>query len=275
MGWKWRSYSFLPASHDRVEKPRSRLHGVTEVRGPYYTVMGPYYLQDILEGQGNFVDGLKFAGGSLNLMPKERVKHITAMAHKHGIYVSTGGWADHMLKKGPQFFNQYVKECKDLGFDIVELSNEFLNLREEDLMRLIRLVKNAGLKAKPEMLFEAGRGTSNEHADREAYEDVELLIKRAERFLEAGADMIMIESDGLTQNVPSWRTDVLAEIVGRLGLERIMFEADEPNILEWFIRNYGSKVNLYVNHSDVVHLEKLRTGVMGHGNLILRNSFSV
>lgn len=54
--------------------------------------------------------------------------------------------------------------------------------------------------------------------------------------------MILIESDGLTRNVPSWRTDVLSEIVGRLGLERTMFEADEPNVFEWFIRNYGSKV---------------------------------
>ncbi|CAM6081930.1 unnamed protein product [Calypogeia fissa] len=268
-----RSYTFPSTQVRQTKAPKSRLQGVTEIRGPYYSVMGPTYLEDILEAQGQFIDGLKFAGGSLSLMPRERIKLITALAHRHGIYVNTGGWADQMLAKGPRFFDRYVTECKDLGFDVVELSNEFLKFREDDLMRLIRTVRNAGLKAKPEILFEVGRGTTNEHSDREEYDDLELLMKRAERCLEAGAYMILIESDGLTRNVPAWRTDVLAEIVGRLGLERTMFEAHEPNVFEWFIKNYGSKVNLYVNHSDSGHLERLRSGAP-QGDWI-QSSFSI
>ncbi|KAG6548067.1 hypothetical protein Mapa_010501 [Marchantia paleacea] len=272
MGFQFRSYSFPPASFDRPEKPR--LHGVTEIRGPYFTVMGPRYLEDILETKGHFVDGLKFSGGSFSLMPKERVKRITALAHKHGIYVNTGGWAENMLKKGLPFFNEYVQECKDLGFDIVELGTDFLDLQEADLLRLIRLVKNAGLRAKPELVFEAGRiscgqpGQGKTAKVQEESQEFDVLIKRAERCLEAGADMIMVEAQGLTENVPSWRTDVLAEIIGRLGLERTMFEAHEPKVFEWFLNNYGPRVNLFVNHCDVVELENLRSGTGGHSRWI-------
>jgi hypothetical protein len=48
-------------SNPRPAKPRST--GVTEIRGPYYSVMGKRYLADVLETMGTHVDGLKFAGG--------------------------------------------------------------------------------------------------------------------------------------------------------------------------------------------------------------------
>jgi phosphosulfolactate synthase (CoM biosynthesis protein A) len=56
---------------ERQSKPRA--HGVTEIRGPYYTPMGKHYLQDILETMGAYVDTLKFAGGSFALMPYHTV----------------------------------------------------------------------------------------------------------------------------------------------------------------------------------------------------------
>ena len=64
-----RAFAFLRLN-ERPPKPRTR--GITEIRGPYYTPMGPRYLQDILETIGGCVDALKFAG-SFALMPKERV----------------------------------------------------------------------------------------------------------------------------------------------------------------------------------------------------------
>jgi phosphosulfolactate synthase (CoM biosynthesis protein A) len=57
-----RAFSFLRVN-DRTPKPR--LRGVTEIRGPYYTPMGKRYLGDILETMSEYVDALKFAGGSL------------------------------------------------------------------------------------------------------------------------------------------------------------------------------------------------------------------
>lgn len=237
----------------RLDKPRR--FGMTEIRSPYYSVMGPRCIQDILETNGHFIDGLKFKGGSTSLMPKSFLKEIADMAHQHGIYVSTGGWAEHVLQRGPSAFKQYVQDCKDIGFDILELNTDFLSFQEEDLLRLIRLVKSEGLKAKPQLDVQIGDASSLQSLQKE----MDGLIRRAERCLEAGADMIMFDADGITKDVDVWRTDLVAKMIERLGLQRIMFEADEPESVQWFVNNYGSGVNLFVDHSHAVRLECLRT----------------
>jgi phosphosulfolactate synthase (CoM biosynthesis protein A) len=75
--------------------------------------------------------------------------------------------------------------------------------------------------------------------------------------------MIMIESEGITEQVREWRTDVVARVVSELGLENVMFEAAEPDVFSWYVKNYGIDVNLFVDHSQIVQLECLRAGIWG------------
>ena len=89
------------------------------------------------------------------------------------------------------------------------------------------------------------------------------MIKRAKACLEAGAHMIMIESEGITENVETWRTDVVAQIIDALGTEKVMFEAADPPVFEWYVKNYGAEVKLFVDHSQIVQLECLRSGIWG------------
>jgi hypothetical protein len=67
----------------------------------------------------------------------------------------------------------------------------------------------------------------------------------------------MIESEGITESVTSWRTDAVARIINAVGLENIMFEAAGPPVFEWYVKNY---VNLFVDHSQIVQLECLHVG---------------
>ncbi len=73
----------------------------------------------------------------------------------------------------------------------------------------------------------------------------------------------MIESEGITESVTSWRTDVVAEIIDTVGTEKTMFEAADPPVFEWYVKNYGADVNLFVDHSQMVQLECLRSGIWG------------
>jgi len=75
--------------------------------------------------------------------------------------------------------------------------------------------------------------------------------------------MIMIESEGITDNVKVWRTDVISKFINGLGLEKVMFEAAEPDVFAWYVKNYGPEVNLFVDHSQIVQLEILRRGIWG------------
>jgi phosphosulfolactate synthase (CoM biosynthesis protein A) len=261
-----RAFSFLRIN-PRQAKPRKI--GVTEIRGPYYSPMGKRYLEDILETMGAYVDVLKFAGGSFSLMPRKAVKELLDLSHRYDVQVSTGGFIEHVLTLGPQAVDQYIQECKELGFDIIEISSGFISIPTDDWLRLIEKVQKAGLKAKPEVgiQFGAGGATATAELAAEGTRDPEWAIQQARRFVDAGAYMIMIESEGITENVTTWRTDVVAKIINAIGLEKPMFEAADPEVFAWYIKNYGAEVNLFVDHSQIVQLETLRAGIWGTKSL--------
>ena len=257
-----RAFAFLRLN-ERPPKPRTR--GVTEIRGPYYTPVGRRYLEDLLETMGAYVDTLKYAGGSFALMPREAVRALNDVCHEHAVEVSTGGFLEYVLTQRGDAVARYLEECRELGFDIVEISSGFVTLPVDDLVRLTKAVRKAGLKPKPEVgiQFGAGGTSSVEVLEAEGTREVGYAIELAKRHFEAGAHMIMIESEGITEQVREWRTDVVASIVSELGLEQVMFEAAESDVFSWYIKNYGIDVNLFVDHSQIVQLEGLRAGIWG------------
>jgi len=260
------AFSFLRVN-ERQRKPRTE--GITEIRGPYYTPMGRHYLGDILDTMGSYVDSLKFAGGSFALMPRRAVLEITKLCHEREVLVSTGGFLEQVLTQGTDAVKSYIGECKELGFDIIEISTGFITLPAADWLRLVEQVQKAGLKAKPEIgiQFGAGGATRSEELETEGTRDPEWPIRLAQRFLDAGAYMVMIESEGITENVKQWRTDVPARVINALGLDKVMFEAADPDVFAWYIKNWGPEVNLFVDHSQIVQLECLRRGIWGTASL--------
>jgi phosphosulfolactate synthase (CoM biosynthesis protein A) len=257
-----RAFPFLRLN-DRESKPRKR--GVTEIRGPYYTPMGKRYLEDILETMGEYVDILKFAGGSFSLMPRKAVKELIDLCHKYDVKVDTGGFIEHVLTQGNEAVDRYIDECRRIGFDIVEISSGFLSVPADDLVRLTEKVRKAGMKAKAEVgiQFGAGGASSVEELEAEGQGDVDWAVMRARKHLDAGAYMIMIESEGITEQVKTWRTDVMARFIRELGTEKTMFEAADPEVFGWYIKNYGPEMNLFIDHSQIVLLESLRAGIWG------------
>jgi phosphosulfolactate synthase (CoM biosynthesis protein A) len=71
------------------------------------------------------------------------------------------------------------------------------------------------------------------------------------------------EQKGASMPGHTRRTDVVAQIIDALGIEKTMFEAADPPVFEWYIKNYGADVNLFVDHSQIVQLECLRSGIWG------------
>jgi phosphosulfolactate synthase (CoM biosynthesis protein A) len=261
-----RPFPFL-RTNARPAKPRTR--GVTEIRGPYYAPVGPTYLRDLLQTWGGCIDSFKFGGGSFAVMPLRAVRELIDLCHSFDVAVSTGGFVEYVLTQGPDAVDRYVDACKAIGFDVIEISSGFITLPVEGQLRLIERVHRAGLRAKPEVGIQFGAGGASTAAELEAEgtRDVGWVIRQARRFLAAGAHMIMIESEGITESVNAWRTDVPAQFASALGLERIMFEAAEPEVFAWYVKNFGPDINLFVDHSQIVQLECLRSGIWGTKSL--------
>jgi phosphosulfolactate synthase (CoM biosynthesis protein A) len=257
-----RAFDFLRVNR-RPPKPRTR--GVTEVRGPYYTPFGRHALVDLLETVGEHVDALKFGGGSFALYPRAALRDLIDRCHAHQVRVSTGGFVEYVLTQGADAVRRYFAECKELGFDTVEVSAGFVTIPDDDFVRLAGDVQKAGLAAKAEVGIQFGAGGASAASDLTAAgtRDAGRAIGLAKRCLAAGAAEVMIESEGITENVTAWRTDVVARVADELGLGKVMFEAADPAVFAWYVKTYGPDVNLFVDHSQAVQLACLRAGIWG------------
>src|SRR5436305_11419431 len=201
-----RAFAFLRVNQ-RPGKPRTR--GVTEIRGPYYTPLGKRCLEDILETMGTYVDTLKFGGGSFALMPKRALRELIDVCHAHDVAVSTGGFIEYVLTQGPTAVQRYLGECRELGFDVVDVSSGFITVPPDDLLRLVEEVLKAGLRSKPEVgiQFGAGGASAAEELEAEGTRDAEWAIGLARRYLYAAADHVTTESEGISASVRPWPTD--------------------------------------------------------------------
>ena len=257
------SFNFVPRAY-RPAKPRS--FGVTEIRAPYYATFGTRHLEDVFEAAGQWVDGIKWAGGSFALMPTEVVRKFSEITHANDAYVSSGGWIETVLGYGDEAVDHYLQQAKEVGFDVIEISTGFIMLNTSGLQRLVEKVVKAGLKAKPELGLQIGSGGDSSEAElaAEAKKDIGDLVDRGKKALDAGASIIMIESEGITENVAEWDTGAAASIINGLGLENVMFEAADGPVFEWYVKNYGNEVNLFVDHSQVLQLEGLRQNIWGN-----------
>jgi phosphosulfolactate synthase (CoM biosynthesis protein A) len=155
-----------------------------------------------------------------------------------------------------------------VSFDVIELSSGFLSLPPDDWVRLVERVHVHGMKAKPELGIQFGAGGDTAASELEAAgtSDPDKVINLGKRFLDAGVEIMMIESEGITENVKTWRTDVIQAILKGLPMESVMFEAADPAVFNWYIREFGIDVNLFVDHSQIVQLTCLRCGIWGRAD---------
>ncbi|KAI5122166.1 hypothetical protein M0805_007064 [Coniferiporia weirii] len=267
-------FAFVPSNTLVPKSGRGeRSKGLTEIRGSYYNPVTYTYLDELLSDWGEFVDGVKFAGGAFTLMPPSRLKRVIDMVHSHGVYVSTGGFVERVLAASggdTRIVGKYLETCKEMGFDVLELSSGFLTLPTDDWADLVRLTKSIGLKPKPEIGILFGAGGDTAGLESKGTRDPRWVIERAEKFLAAGADRIMIESEGITENVKEWRTDVVSALSAALPIDKLMFEAAEPAVFAYYIQTLGADVNVFVDHSQIVQLACLRKGIWGTSDLFGR-----
>ena len=253
---------------DLPDKPRTT--GIIEFRGPYYTPVTLGYLTALLDDWGDYVDGFKFAGGSMRLLSRDKTRKMIDVCHKHNVYVSTGGFVERVIAQGPEAVDKYLDECKSLEFDMVEVSSGLAPIKLADKVAIVKQVQRLGMKAKPEvsMMIGAGAGThiSGYKTKMRTFMDV---VKETQAHLDAGARTLMLESEGITEDLPParWRKDVVKKLVEKFGYHTWMFEASDPPVFKWYLKSFGRDVNLFIDHSQIVEFNAWRLGLWGDSEI--------
>ncbi|MBI2918698.1 MAG: phosphosulfolactate synthase [Chloroflexi bacterium] len=251
-----KAFSFVPIA-ERQHKPRKV--GITEVRD---WGMGRHALEDLLQSAGEYIDILKMPAGVYRLQDRDYVREKISLCQEYGVQCSTGGFLERVVLAGPDIVYAFLDEARDLGFTVVEVSTGTLVLPQSHKIELVKLVQEYGLKPKPEVAMVYGI-MPGQVPGKDYTINPDHMFHEIEQHLEAGAWKVLIESEGITENVAEWRTDVIYQIAARFPMERLQFEAADPMVFTWYVKNFGSEVNLFIDQSQIMELETTRTGVWG------------
>jgi len=215
---------------------------------------------------GDYIDGFKFAGGSQRLLSVEILKKIINICHNHNVYVSTGGFVERVIVQGTEAVDRYLEECKLLGFDVVEVSSGLAPIPLNDKVEIVKQVKKMGMKPKPEisMMFGAGAGT-HIAGYQTKLKTLDELLDEIDMHQSVGAEIMMLESEGITEDLPAeqWRVDIINELNKKFGFNSFMFGASDPSVFKWYLKQFGSEVNLFIDHSQIVEFTAWKTQLWG------------
>ncbi|HEY4146067.1 phosphosulfolactate synthase [Pinirhizobacter sp.] len=234
----------------RPARPRSEGLTVVADRG-----LGPRALDDLLDTAGEYIDVAKFAMGVSRLLPEALVRGKIQAYDKRGIPAFFAGEVSELaLMQGVA--KEYFAAIHDLGGWGVEVSNAQVAMGIGQKSALIALARDAGL----EVVAECGRKGGVDWTG-----SAKLVAAEVKACLDAGAWRVLIQAEGLNEGVEKRNEGLVLDLVGQFGLGQLIFQAKEEGLIPWFLKTFGSAVNLDVDSDQVLDLESQRRGLRKRG----------
>lgn len=231
--------------------PKPRDQGITHVLDRGLSAAG---IDGMVEVAGEAIDIVKLGWGTAvatgNLDSKlERYRH-------HGLPVVLGGTLTEVAISQNKL-DRLVAWVRDLGLRHIEISDGTIALEHR---RKVELIER--LSEEFTVLSEVG-SKDDTGAITPPYRWVEMM--RAE--LAAGAWKVIAEgreagTAGIFRPTGEVREGLIGEVVHEIDPARIMFDAPRKHQQVWFLRRFGSEVNLSnIAADDVLGVETLRLGL--------------
>ena len=234
----------------RSVKPRDE--GITLVLDKGFSVR---QAEDFCEVSAGYTDILKLGWGTSYVTPNLEAK--LAVYANAGIPVYFGGTLFEAYVLRDQL-KAYLKLINKYKIQYVEVSNGTIWLSDERKQSIIR-----ELSKDYTVLSEVGSKNPNEIIP--PYKWVRIIQQE----LEAGSFKVICEAResgtvGLFRPNGEVRSGLIEEMTDQIPVEKLIFEAPVKEQQVWFIRKYGSNVNLgNIQPSEVIPLETLRLGLRG------------
>ncbi|MEX0647553.1 MAG: phosphosulfolactate synthase [Balneolaceae bacterium] len=232
----------------RTSKPRDQ--GITLALDKGYSVR---QAEEFCEAASGYTDIVKFGWGTSYVT--QRLQEKIEVYKKNDIPVYFGGTLFEAYILRDQL-DDYVTLMKKFGIEHVEVSNGTIWLSEQRKLEIIhQLCKEFTV------LSEVGSKNPNEILPPYKW------VKMIENELEAGAWKVICEAResgtvGVFRPNGEVRSGLIDEIADQIPVDQLLFEAPQKEQQVWFIKKFGSNVNLgNIRPSDVISVETLRLGL--------------
>ena len=257
------AFSFVPIDGRRsTTKPRKT--GLTMVKDYQLGLRG---LEDLLEIAADCMDIFKFVTGTSRLFDRAHLMKKIALLKSYQVRPFLGGqFQEYVLHTmGLDAFPRHLREARDLGFEIVEISDNVVSLPDGVRKELMDRIRDLGMTP----VGEIGDKHTNSSA-RDIVRDVQLA-------LDEGSEFAMVEGQELmVDGQPN--EELITMLSNEVDVGRCMFEISTPYIgstlheiyvgKKFLIKTFGSDVNLGNVSSDaVIETEVTRLGLGAAGPL--------
>ncbi len=242
----------IPDLPRRTEK--SREEGITMVMDKG---LGVWAARDLASSAGQYIDLLKLGFGTSILTPEEVLREKLEVYRSAGMEPYPGGtlWEAFYVRNALDRYEQFIERW---GFTTIEISDGTLHLSIDEKCKQIEQFAK-----KYRVVTEVG------------YKDVETIggaqewIYRIKRELEAGAWKVILEgresgSIGIYDSAGKVKRELVDAIAAEVPLEKIVWETPKKPQQVWFIKHFGTNVNLgNINPAEAIAVEALRLGLRG------------
>lgn len=235
---------------DRTAKPRE--NGLTHVLDKG---LGPSQIEDLVAVAAPYIDIVKLGWGTSyithNLLQKIH------LFQSHDIAVCFGGTLFEVAMRQNRI-DEYVRAVKELGIEHIEISDGTIAMEEEQKLDMIRR-----LSRDFRVLSEVGS------KDAKVVIAPYKWVDSIKRELDAGAWKVITEGResgtvGVFNPDGEVKSGLVDEIVHEIPFDHLLFEAPNKDQQAWFVKKFGSNVNLgNIPPEDVISVETLRLGLRG------------
>lgn len=235
---------------ERATKPRES--GLTMVMDKGLSLK---QAEDFLLNNSAYTDIIKLGFGTSIVTPNLQEK--ISLYQEAGMAVYFGGTLFEAFVIRNQF-EDYVSLLKKYGVKHAEVSDGSIDISQEEKCEYIK-------KLSDHVTVISEVGSKDAEKIIPPYEWIEMM----EAELKAGVWKVIAEAResgtvGIFRGTGEVRSGLVAEIIRKIPLDKIIWEAPKKAQQVWFMELYGANVNLgNIAPSEVIPLETLRLGLRG------------
>lgn len=232
----------------RTEKPRNK--GITLALDKGFSVR---QAEDFCEATSNYTDIVKLGWGTSLVTQNLRQKLDVYKNHNIPVYFGGTLFEAYVLRNE---LDKYVQLLQDYDIEYLEVSNGTIWLSDKRKNEIIK-----DLSKDFTVLSEVGSKNPDDIIPPYKW------VKMIESELESGAWKVICEAResgtvGVFRPNGEIRSGLIDEIADQISIEHLLFEAPNKDQQVWFIRKFGSNVNLgNIQPAEVISVETLRLGL--------------